>query len=60
MSTYKINYEQIRQNPLISSLLTDLEEGFAKFGLDYYLVGATARDVWMFIPVMLTPVFRAS
>ena len=47
MSTYKINYEQIRQNPLISSLLTDLEEGFAKFGLDYYLVGATARDVWI-------------
>lgn len=47
MSTYKISYEQIRQNPLISSLLTDLEEGFAKFGLDYFLVGATARDVWI-------------
>ena len=47
MSTYKISYEQIRQNPLISSLITDLEEGFAKFGLDYYLVGATARDVWI-------------
>ena len=47
MSTYKINYEQIRQNPLISSMLTDLEEGFAKFGLDFYLIGATARDVWI-------------
>ena len=47
MSTYKISYEQIRQNPLISSLITDLEEGFAKFGLDYYLVGAIARDVWI-------------
>lgn len=28
-------------------MLTDLEEGFAKFSLDYYLIGATARDVWI-------------
>ena len=47
MSTYKINYEQLRQDPLISAMLTALEEAFEKFSIDFYLVGATARDVWI-------------
>ena len=47
MSFYKINYEQLRQSPEISEMLGALERGFNKFGIDFYLVGAVARDVWM-------------
>lgn len=28
-------------------MLSALERGFKKYGIDYYLVGAVARDVWM-------------
>lgn len=47
MSSYKINYEQLRQQPEITEMLSALERGFEKFGIDFYLVGAVARDVWM-------------
>lgn len=47
MSSYKINYEQLRQQPEISKMLSALERGFEKFGIDFYLVGAVARDAWM-------------
>jgi predicted nucleotidyltransferase len=47
MSSYKINYEQLRQQPELTEMLSALERGFKKFGIDYYLVGAVARDVWM-------------
>ena len=47
MSSYKINYEQLRQQPEIMEMLSALERGFEKFGIDFYLVGAVARDVWM-------------
>jgi predicted nucleotidyltransferase len=47
MSSYKINYEQLRQQPELTEMLAALERGFKKFGIDYYLVGAVARDVWM-------------
>ena len=47
MSSYKINYEQLRQQPEITEMLSALERGFSTFGIDYYLVGAVARDVWM-------------
>ena len=47
MSSYKINYEQLRQQPEITEMLSALERGFGKFGIDFYLVGAVARDVWM-------------
>ena len=47
MSSYKLSYDQMRQNPRISEMLTALERGLAKFRLDFYLVGAVARDVWM-------------
>ena len=48
MNTYKINYEQLRQNPEITDMLSALERGFEKFEIDFYLVGAVARDVWKF------------
>ena len=47
MSTYKLNYEQLRQQPEITNMISALERGFEKFGIDFYLVGAVARDVWM-------------
>lgn len=47
MSTYKITFKDLRQKPVISAVLTSLEKGFARYGVDFYLVGAVARDVWM-------------
>ena len=47
MPSYKISFEQIRQQPTLTVLLKALEKGFAKFGVDFYLVGAVSRDVWM-------------
>lgn len=47
MNTYKINYEQLRQQPEIAEMLSALQRGLEKFGIDFYLVGAVARDVWM-------------
>jgi predicted nucleotidyltransferase len=47
MNTYKLNYNQLRQQPEISEMLTALERGLAKYKVDFYLVGAVARDVWM-------------
>ncbi len=47
MSSYKINYNKIRQLPEIKEMLSALERGLNRFSIDYYLVGAVARDVWM-------------
>ena len=47
MNSYKINYEQLRQQPEIKEMLSALQRGLQKFGIDFYLVGAVARDVWM-------------
>lgn len=47
MNTYKLNYNQFRQQPEISEMLSALERGLTKYKIDFYLVGAVARDVWM-------------
>ena len=47
MNTYKLNYNQLRQQPEISEMLSALEKGLTKYKVDFYLVGAVARDVWM-------------
>jgi predicted nucleotidyltransferase len=47
MSTYKINFKQLRQQPQLSEMLSALERGLNKFEIDFYLVGAVARDLWM-------------
>jgi predicted nucleotidyltransferase len=47
MTTYRIYHRQIRQAPTLTAMLQSLERGFMKFGVDYYLIGAVARDVWM-------------
>jgi predicted nucleotidyltransferase len=59
MSTYKISFKQIRQDAGISGMLTALEDGLSQFGLDFYLIGAVARDVWMHGIHNKTP-FRAT
>jgi predicted nucleotidyltransferase len=47
MSIYKISFKQLQQQPHISEMLTALEKGLNKYQIDFYLVGAVARDVWM-------------
>ena len=47
MPTYKINYNQLSQQPGITEMLYALQRGLEKFGIDFYLVGAFARNVWM-------------
>ena len=47
MSSYRISFEQLRQSPDMAELLDALERGFRQFGIDYYLVGAVARDAWI-------------
>lgn len=47
MSTYKINFKQLRQQPQLSEMLSALERGLNKFNIDFYLVGAVARNLWM-------------
>ena len=47
MSYYKINFKQLYQEPHIAEVLFALERGLNKYNIDFYLVGAVARDVWM-------------
>ena len=47
MGIYKINLDQIRLNPETTKLLKALNRGFSKFGIDFHLVGAVSRNVWM-------------
>ncbi|MPR33369.1 nucleotidyl transferase AbiEii/AbiGii toxin family protein [Salmonirosea aquatica] len=49
MTIYRLNYRELRQNPTVDGLLSGLERGFTKYGIDFYLVGAVARDAWMSI-----------
>lgn len=43
----KVPFNKIREDADYKDLLLSLERGFGKFCINYYLVGATARDVWM-------------
>jgi len=42
---YKINFEALRQEGL-KPLFEALERGFNLLGIDFYLIGAIARDTW--------------
>ena len=42
-----ISFNKIRSEGNYKEILEALERGFSKFGINFYLVGATARDVWM-------------
>ncbi|MBL7111975.1 MAG: nucleotidyl transferase AbiEii/AbiGii toxin family protein [Bacteroidales bacterium] len=43
----KIPFNKIRDEGQYKEIFQALERGFIKFGIDFYLVGATARDIWM-------------
>ena len=43
----KIPFYKIRDEGSHKEIFLALERGFVKFGINFYLVGATARDVWM-------------
>jgi len=43
----KIPFNKIRSEGNYKEIFEALERGFSKFGIDFYLVGATARDIWM-------------
>lgn len=47
MSYYVTDFHKIRQEKSVLKILEALERGFLMFGIDYYLVGAVAREVWM-------------
>lgn len=47
MSSYKTSFEKLRLEPDLADMLQALERGFKKFHIDYYLVGAVSRNVWM-------------
>jgi len=47
MSTYKIKFEQLRQHPKFPEILSALERGFSEHGVDFFLIGAVARDLWI-------------
>lgn len=55
MNYYKINFKQLRQDPNISDVLFALERGLNKYKIDFYLVGAVARDVWISAINGITP-----
>lgn len=46
MSTFKISFKQLQQQPHISDILTALKNGLNKYRINFYLVGAAAHEVW--------------
>lgn len=42
---YKINFEKVKE--VYSDIFEALERAFKKFDMDYYLIGAQSRDVWI-------------
>ena len=47
MNSYKLNFEQFRQQPEIKEMLSALQREFPQFYIYLYLVHAVDRDVWM-------------
>lgn len=45
MSNLRVNFEAARQGPF-REVFEALEASFQEFGLDFYIIGAFARDVW--------------
>ena len=41
----KVNFKQLR-NESLRDIILALEEALEKIGIDYYLIGALARDAW--------------
>lgn len=46
MNSLQLNFETLRQGPF-KPVFEALEAGFREFGIDYYIIGAFARDLWL-------------
>jgi predicted nucleotidyltransferase len=46
MDYLKVNFDTMR-NGAMKSTFDSLERAFTKFQIDYYLIGAFARDMWL-------------
>lgn len=46
-NSYKTNFNHLRLNSGFGDILSALERGFKRFGIDYYLVGAVSRNAWL-------------
>lgn len=46
MNSLKINFESLRKGTFKGVFLA-LEEAFLEYGIDYYIIGAFARDLWL-------------
>jgi predicted nucleotidyltransferase len=46
-NTYNINFEDFRQHADFEEMFTALEQCFRLYGIDFYLIGAIAKNIWM-------------
>ena len=46
MNSLRLNFENLRQG-IFKDVFGALEAGFREFGIDYYIIGAFARDLWL-------------
>ncbi len=46
MSSLRINFEAVRQGPFLE-VFEALEASFQRLGIDFYIIGAFARDMWL-------------
>lgn len=46
MDYLRINFEEMRSGEM-KSTFEGLERAFKRFNIDYYLIGAFARDMWL-------------
>jgi len=47
MSVLKTSFENIQQDPAMTKVMGAFERGCLNFGINFFLVGALARDVWL-------------
>jgi predicted nucleotidyltransferase len=44
---YSIKFEDFRQHPDFEEMFTALEHSFKLYGVDFYLIGAIAKNIWI-------------
>jgi hypothetical protein len=61
MKSLQINFDNLRHG-LFEDVFAALEGAFREFGIDYYIIGAFARDLWMndneYLPERRIKLFR--
>jgi predicted nucleotidyltransferase len=46
-NTYNINFSDFRQRPDFEEMFVALESSFKLYGIDFYLVGAIVKNIWI-------------